>query len=1320
MIKIYFLLSLFITLIKACSYLQNEAMQIISTPNEVINIQFASIFKINQFNKITLFNDDNQFVIVKPIELIEQSKANSQQNSEVVSYKLFKTKKSRDPLHQMAILVKVKDYYVVEFNSNIYNTLPSINSVTERVDQPNSICYDVIQVDSIFIVDCQKEDQDYFSIGQDNYIPIQKAKNQQRRLDQIDNYIFRSTVNELELYIYELNTVQFIKILDQITLSQILKKDNFKLEIRDFKTHSNGQISILNSQGELIILEYSRQKDEWILIKNIDTKTQNAIGYDIDIDANQYVVIQEQNLYFKSKTSLEYLVNITKNERNNVYLTKNYILLSKQDSLVLYNQKLEKLYSILIDQSKYKYISNPNFDSIIALDNTDIYRYSINNDYYLRFKSDKLQDQYSSIQIIQDSDEVKCGVLIYYRVVPIETLEMFQTQASSALFAYGVNLDEQMAKFQQACQGPNLKFEFYNSDILKVQVQNYKEVILKNLDLEEIIYRKAISNLNTQNIYLIQQKQNLQIEGFICEITSQTIINCNIWFEKIIFPKLEDSQQQLWWMTQDGLYFAILNDKAVKLYYLSYDKKEFQEFQVIQLQTQGKSITTDGSQLFILIEKDVEIYEINSKEWKKLTVGLKDVNQIFASPYKQDMLLVYDNINLYLYSIQYQKITLIWFTPLESQIDINIAITNGQFSILIKSEEIHSLLTYNIQNEGNIYFQRKHSLYHHAKGDISLFDCNYFNNQLYIIGNHEKTDNKAILVYKLTEVSINSQFMILDIPTTQLSSANNFVFITEANQNKFYSYYIDGNYFVSTSFNIPDNQQIYNKNIKIQGRVSNTDFYRIIKDIPISLINRGINIFGIENELNFNYEKDGNNSHCFDLGQSWYSGQAFEIDLQQQGNGDIKLQKTLIKQEQSIEYSQSIMEYDNNTLIQLISNKIIFISKQDFQIIEYQLDNQYQFINILYIQSNLIYLQAIFNKQYFIKLLQFKDSQIILQNGQITYNYYIKKAFLNQDRFFTWIYNYAIAYDTKNDPTNLNEFEVIQRVFPSFYPVSLEFKHVKDQIYYFFFISQSAQLEIAAYEIVKNSQKNFFLDYHTADNLKLQGMFFPLDYTCSGMVMTENQVVISLNNSISYAFNYQIACQDNYLCQITQFSYKNSYQQYGSWSLKNEYPSLFVSENILSIIYQSEKDHELLLYDLNDNSNKTGPISAIAYLKSKNLEDQKIVQSFVYNYKEQLHLLSSAEDKQKLQHYIIRRSPQICIEKQSISQNVNISLKNQNQEKLVNLKLNIDQIKSDSSHFKIWIILVIVLVIVIVGISVIIYCQKKRRRLVKQNLLIED
>ncbi|CAK84001.1 unnamed protein product (macronuclear) [Paramecium tetraurelia] len=1318
--KIYCFLSLITILVNACSYLQNEAMQIISTPNEVINLQLGSIFKLKQYNKITLYSDDDKFAIIKPIEQTEKLKANTLQDSKVVSYKLYKTKNSRDPLHSMAILVQLKESYQVEFNSNIYNTLPSINSVTERVDQPNSICYDLVQVDSIFIVDCQKGDQDYFSIGQDTYIPIQKAKNQQRKLDQMDNYILRSTVNELELYIYEENTVQLLKILNQATLIQLLKKDTFKLEIRDFKTHSNGQISILNSQGELIIIEYHRQEDQWVLINNIDTKTQNAIAYDFDIESNQLVVIQEQNLYFKSKTSQEYMASITLEEKNSVYLTQNYILLSRSDSLVLYNQKLEKLYSMLLDQSKYKLISNPNLDSILALDDTDIYRYTINSDYYLRFRSDQLQEEYSQVQIAEEYNLPKCYVTIYYRVVPIDTLKMYLTQSSSALFAYGVNLDEQTAKFQPACTGPNLKFEFYNSDILKIEVKNKKDDIQTNLDSTDVIYRKAISDLDSKYAYLIQQKQNLEIEGYKCENHPEQGFGCNILFQKINFPKLEDSQKQIWWISKDGLYFANLNDKQVKVNFLPFDQKQFQEFQIIELQTQGKTISTDGSNLFILIEKDVEIYSINTQGWKKLSVGLKDVNQIFTSPYKQDLLFAYDNVKLSLYSIQYQKLTLIWFIQLESQAPISVAITNGHFSILKKQQDLYGILTYNIQNIGDIYSQRSHSLYHHAQNDITLFDSNYFNEQLYVIGTHEKTAKKAILIYKANETSLNSQFMILDTQSAQISSSNNFVFITEteANSQKFYIYFIDGNYFVRTSINTQLKQQVYNKGIKLKGKISNTDYYSTIEEVPIQLINRGVDLFSTEKEMNFTYVKDGDNAHCFNIGQSWYSGQAFDIDLKQP-SGDVKLQKTLVKQEDSLQNSESIMQFDDQNLIQLFKNKIVLVSKADFKTTEFELDNQYSFINILYIQKDLIYVQATQNQQYHVKIIQYKDSKFSLLTGSITFNYYIKKAFQNQDRFFIWILNYVIAYDTKDDPTNFNEFKLILRVFPFQYPQSIEIQHIKHYVYYFYCIGESASFELIAYDVAQTTQKNFFQTFNLAASIKGQGMFIPLDFKCTGLVMNENLIVITFNNSISYAYEYKVDCSTNELCSLSIFKYKNSYQQYGSWSLNNEYQSQLLRENILALVYQSEKNHELLFYDLNDDTNKTGPLSAIAYVKSQNLQDQKTVQSFVYQHKGQLHVLSSAENKDKLEHHILRRSTQLCIEMDSVQEDVQTLLKNSQQEAITNLRLNIELIEPEPSHFKVWIILVIVVVFVILGISVIIYCQKKRRRQGKQKLLTE-
>ncbi|CAD8121115.1 unnamed protein product [Paramecium sonneborni] len=1073
MIKIYFFIVLFTTLIKGCSYLQNDAMKIISTPKEVINIQFTSIFKFNQYIKITLISDDDKFVIVKPIELTEKLQIKSLENNQVISYKFYKTKSSRDPLHFMAILVQSNDHYIVEYNSHIYSSLPQIDSITERIDQLNSICYDIIQVDSIFIVDCQMEDQDYFSIGQDKFIPIQKAKSQQRKLDQIDNYILRCTVIELELYIYEQNTVQFLKILDQNTMSELLRKENFKLEIRDFKTHTNGQFSILNAYGELIILEYNRDDNQWVLIENLDTKTQNAIGYDIDIETNQYVVIQEEILYFKSKTNQEYSVNVVLNEKSSVYLTKNYILFQKSDILILYDQKLEKLYSILMDQSKYRITSNPNFDSIIALGDTEIYRYTINSDYYLQFKSDNLQEQYSQIQIVQGLSPTKCQVTISYKVISTDTMEMFQTQEASALFAYGVNLDERVAQFQPVYQGPNLHYEFYNNDILKVQVNNHLDVEIVNLDSKDIVYRKAISNLNPQQIYFIQQKQNLDIEGFKCENISQTKINCNIWFEKITFLKLEDSSKQIWWMNQDGLYFANLNDKSVNIYYLSNYEKQFEQFQVIELQTQGNSLNTDGIHLFILVEKDVEIYTINSKEWKKLSIDFKGVSQVFSSPYQKDIVFIYDDIKLSLYSLQYQKLSLIWFTSFESKEVIKIAIAHYYFSILIKIQEVYEILVFNIENEGHIYFQRKLSLYHHAKADISFFDSNYFNDQIYIAGTHDITGKQEILVYKMAQVSLNSQFMILNITSSLISAANNFLFINDFSAQKFYSYFLDGNYFVSTAFDTSYQQQTYNKDIQLQGKVSNTDFNRLIKEVPISIINSGTQLFGIKKQLNFTYDKDENRSHCFETGQSWYNGQAFDIELQEP-YGDIEYQKTLIKQTETIQSSESIMEFDLNTLVQLIQNKIILINKADFQTTQFSLDNKYTFNHILYIKDNLIYEEAISNDQYLLKLIYYQNSQFYLKEGEITYNYKIKKAYQHQDRFFIWILNYVIAYDTKVDCLDLNQYQVIKRIFPLSDPESIEILHIKDQIYYFFSISFSGQLEIIAYEIIKTSQKNFF------------------------------------------------------------------------------------------------------------------------------------------------------------------------------------------------------------------------------------------------------
>lgn len=50
-------------------------------------------------------------------------------------------------------------------------------------------------------------------------------------------------------------------------------------------------MSILNSSGELILVEY--KNDDFVLIKNVDTKGTKLVSYDYDVYSNTYVIITD-------------------------------------------------------------------------------------------------------------------------------------------------------------------------------------------------------------------------------------------------------------------------------------------------------------------------------------------------------------------------------------------------------------------------------------------------------------------------------------------------------------------------------------------------------------------------------------------------------------------------------------------------------------------------------------------------------------------------------------------------------------------------------------------------------------------------------------------------------------------------------------------------------------------------------------------------------------------------------------------------------------------------------------------------------------------
>lgn len=68
--------------------------------------------------------------------------------------------------------------------------------------------------------------------------------------------------------------------------------------------------------------------------------------------------------------------------------------------------------------------------------------------------------------------------------------------------------------------------------------------------------------------------------------------------------------------------------------------------------------------------------------------------------------------------------------------------------------------------------------------------------------------------------------------------------------------------------------------------------------------------------------------------------------------------------------------------------------------------------------------------------------------------------------------------------------------------------------------------------MIRSSLKNYILTNNLVQELKNEGIFFALDYRCIGMVMTEKEIVISFNNTISYLYEYAISCKVNYLCEL--------------------------------------------------------------------------------------------------------------------------------------------------------------------------------------------
>ncbi|CAD8171996.1 unnamed protein product [Paramecium pentaurelia] len=305
-----------------------------------------------------------------------------------------------------------------------------------------------------------------------------------------------------------------------------------------------------------------------------------------------------------------------------------------------------------------------------------------------------------------------------------------------------------------------------------------------------------------------------------------------------------------------------------------------------------------------------------------------------------------------------------------------------------------------------------------------------------------------------------------------------------------------------------------------------------------------------------------------------------------------------------------------------------------------------------------------------------------------------------------------------NEPENLLNYALVKDVNIPLQEGSMEVQYIQtNDVYQIIYLDEGCLLQIFSFQISQTQNAHYNSVKDIGGILREKFLYDPQNQICRNLFLQKNEIVVVISGTPSYKFSLIIQCQQQNICDIIELNLLSEYQQYGKSYIDRKYPSSYLNENILSIIYQTDNGYDVLLYDLKSQNNKIGPNLAIAH--SSSLFKQSSLISFVYSYKEQLHLLTSADNKQKLQHYLLRRSPQVCVDQESVTQDVKFLLRNSYQEKEINIKLKIspkvppsppDPGSDEKRGFPLWAILLIVGgVILLFGIGITIWCCKKKK-----------
>ncbi|CAD8097436.1 unnamed protein product [Paramecium primaurelia] len=1316
-----------ITLAHSCSYLYNNTIFLTGTLQEVINVPLSSIFHYDNYERLTLEQKNQYLTIASPLQKYSETIFGNLKNAKTVSYKLQKNTKSRDPINHLTILVVKDEIYYTGSNDGIYSILPDIQQLQALKTKNQSICQDIVFIQKLIVVECIEEQQNNYLLVMDSnktiYLDIQNSTSQFIKLDQIDNYMYRATQKEIQIYIEEENNLKFINSLDQETLIRLIQQDS--IIIKDFQVHTTGELSIMIDTDRIVIIEF--QNNKWKLFNQILFPLSfNIQAYDYTIDQT-YAAISKNQIIYKSYYKKKQIADIqNQDSQYKIYLTQNNILLFYNKTVKLLNEKLTNIYNLQLDEEQYFINTNQDAQGFLIITDTKISAYAINNYYFLQLSIDSpIKDEYQKATLIQEAYQGNCSITIFYKTEDYQCQKILQSQYSEGFIVGGINTDSNVIKINPIFQGPNIQYQIEPNSLIEIQIEKYKLSHFKGIsDSPTGGFHKFFKGNQKSSFYLIQQDIDNKIIYYDCFFYEE--MNCHFIFDEVYYENFLN--KSLWW--SDGWYIhqAIFQNKEVTISWIYPPQDNL----TITLESKVKQILKIDEQLVILTELNIQIYEIHYYHYTKLIITFDIVaKKIYMVENQPNYIFIEQDQNLYLYDIEEYLQTLLWYTTTQSQYqESNLAIFQNHFVRILKSidEDQYIVSVFNYENKRNIYLEKQISIIDYSNIVISNLQYSFKNNLFYIKGQSKKSANYFILVYKVTSNSLDTLFTKIQIePDETFSLYGDILDVCPK------YYFITGDLQHKAMLQENYTQIQYTTQIPLNFNVTNDQQDKIIQQIAVNSVYRGDKLIQLSDKINLKYHEINQTMHCVDLGYDWYTGQAQDIQVETHLQNMYFQFEAPLKYELEKRFSRviQIKELNQNFLITLEygfpGNLIYIYKKVNFEQVTILFEN-HQFQSILLINGENIYVEVEQGDYLYLMIIQYKNEQDCeLLQFQLQLQSNIKKVFLHQNNFFIYVGNQVEIYDTKGNSTNLNQFQLIQ-ILPQYEQIKqMEFTHLKDNVYQFISVDNWGNPEFQMIEINGTSTKHSYVRFMISSLIAEQQINLQEIQVSAGFVLRKNEITIIFQNSASYSFNYEMDCSINELCELVKFEFSGLYQQY----LHSQLSTFYSNENILLLTYFNQ----LLIYDMEIKSNNSKPNNAIINIWQCTYEQYIPAINLVYSFNGKLQLFHETQFQIYIL-YSLMRQHQICISSFYFEDDITFQLRSNDpnqqwvymQERVI-IEGDIPPSPppppppppnppEDQGSFPIWLIIVIIIGVLLIGGALYIYYSQKGKKEQDDNLLL--